>query len=135
VSRITSTRINDNTLLPMPTIHHLSRRLPMFLCNCSNIGMFPKIGYGIPAGTECCSKIRSTTWWITIKSDVVFLTEINKVIFMKIRMKFNLKRKNAIEKNILYNEFTWLTLGIREFKLKISNKWFTSKLLTPMART
>jgi uncharacterized protein YxjI len=68
--------------------------------------MFPKIGYGIPVGTECCSKIRSTTWCITIKSDVMFIAEIKKVIFMPIRMKFNLKRKNAIEKNIPYNEFT-----------------------------
>jgi uncharacterized protein YxjI len=65
----------------------------------------------------------------------MFIAEIKKAIFMPIRMKFNLKRKNAIEKKILYNEFTWLTLGIVEFSLKISNKWFTSKLLTPMART
>jgi hypothetical protein len=45
---------------------------------------------------------------------------------MPIRMKFNLKRKNAIEKNIPYNEYTWLTLGIVDFKLKISSKWFAS---------
>jgi hypothetical protein len=36
----------------------------------------------------------------------VFIAEIKKVIFMKIRMKFNLKRKNDIEKKIPYNEFT-----------------------------
>jgi hypothetical protein len=36
----------------------------------------------------------------------VFIAEIKKVIFMPIRMKFNLKRKNAIEKNIPYNEYT-----------------------------
>ncbi len=126
MSRITSTRINDNALLPMPAKHHLSRCLAMLLCNCSNIGMFENIGYGVPAGTECCSKITSTNWWITIENYVVFIAEIKKIIFMPIRMKFNLKRKNVIEKNISYTEYTWLTLGIRDFKLKISSKWFTS---------
>jgi hypothetical protein len=96
--------------------------------------MFAHIGNGIPGRTKCHSMISSTDWWITIQCDVVFLTEINKIIFMPIWMKFNLKWKYDIEENISCCEYTWLTLGILEFKLKMSNKWITSKLLTPMAR-
>ena len=108
VSRITGTRINDNALLLMPAKYHLCRWLAMFFCNGSNIWMFANIGDGVPGRTKCCSKIRSTNGWITIKGDVVFITEINKIIFMPVRMKFNLRINYFIGKNISYNEYKLL---------------------------
>jgi hypothetical protein len=68
--------------------------------------MFTNIGDRVPRGTECRSKIRSTIWCITIKSDIVFLAEIQKIIFMPIRMKFNLKRKIVFDELIPSSEHT-----------------------------
>jgi hypothetical protein len=38
----------------------------------------------------------------------MFSAKIKKIIFMPIRMKFNLKRNIVIERNIPYNEYNLL---------------------------
>jgi hypothetical protein len=68
--------------------------------------MFAQIGNRIPRGTKLYCVIMCSAWRVAIESNIVFLTEIKKFVFMPIRMKFNLVKENSHKENIASSKHT-----------------------------
>jgi hypothetical protein len=62
--------------------------------------MLPQIWNRIPRGTKSHCTIRCTAWRKSIKGNIVFLAKLKKLVFMPVRMEFNLFRKNFNEENM-----------------------------------
>ena len=73
----------------------------MLLCDLGNIGVFAHVRDGVPGGAARCREIGGTDWRVAVKRDVVLLAEIDKFVFVPIRMKFNLLRDNVNKESIL----------------------------------
>jgi hypothetical protein len=101
VGGIKGAGVDNDALLPMPAEHHLRWRLAVLLCDLGNIGVFTHVRGGVPGGAARCREIRGTDWRVAIKRDVVLLAEIDKVVFVPIRMELNLLRDNANKDSIL----------------------------------
>jgi hypothetical protein len=68
--------------------------------------MLAHIRNRIPRRTKPHCVIRCSARRVAVESNIVFLAEIKKFVFMPIRMKFNLLKENSNEEKISSNVHT-----------------------------